>query len=353
VQFEIAYKADLARNFSGGITQGNVYLANLDVQLTLNTQQANWWKGGTFHFYGLNNHGQSLSALVGDLQVVNNIEALSFTRFYEFWYRHEFEKLTFTLGQYDLNADFFVSDFGLLFLHSSFGIQPDVSVNVPVSIFPVATLAFWGQWEISPNWSLLGGVFKGQPGTEEENPNSLLFKFQQDEGTFLVSELHYKPQNEGSALGTYKLGFWKHTAADLNLNGQQPRGVYLIGDYPFPFPQEQQSTKWGTFFQLGAVQKAAAAIKSYWGFGIVGQHIWGSNIEDALGLAYASARLTEGYQNRLVLENTNEAVVELTYSRSLGSHFSVQPNLQYVLNPSAVSKSSNAWVGMFRFVFQL
>ena len=136
--FEGAYTLDLASNINGGIDQGFAYLGNIDLNVTFNTEKLGLWEGGQFYVYLLNNHGNSLSALMGDFQIANNIEAESNSRLYEFWYKHHFKNATITLGQHDLNSVFAISNSAGFFINSSFGIQPDISANVPTSIFPLA-----------------------------------------------------------------------------------------------------------------------------------------------------------------------------------------------------------------------
>ena len=107
--FECAYTLDLASNINGGIDQGFAYLGNIDLNVTFNTEKLGLWEGGQFYVYLLNNHGNSLSALMGDFQIANNIEAESNSRLYEFWYKHHFKNATITLGQHDLNSVFAIS----------------------------------------------------------------------------------------------------------------------------------------------------------------------------------------------------------------------------------------------------
>ena len=90
--FEGAYTLDLASNLKGGVDQGSAYLGNIDLTFTFDTEKLGFWKNGRFFVYLLNNHGNSLSDLIGDFQVANNIEANSNSRLYEFWYEHRFKK---------------------------------------------------------------------------------------------------------------------------------------------------------------------------------------------------------------------------------------------------------------------
>ena len=86
-------------------------------------------------FHALHTDVESVSALVRDLQGVNNIEAFSPFRIYYYGYRYQFNKESIFLGQIVLCADFINIDLASLFIQNSFGIQPDVSSNFPLSVF--------------------------------------------------------------------------------------------------------------------------------------------------------------------------------------------------------------------------
>ena len=113
--FEGVYTLDLASNLKGGLDQGSAYLGNIDLMFTFDTEKFGFWKNGRFFVYLLNNHGNSLSDLIGDFQVVNNIEANSNSRLYEFWYEHHLENIKITIGQHNLNSIFAITEAGLIF----------------------------------------------------------------------------------------------------------------------------------------------------------------------------------------------------------------------------------------------
>ncbi len=234
-EFEAAVTGDVASNMVGGVKQGVVYLGNIDLQLTFDTEKAKLWKGGTFFAYGLNNHGKPLSGLVGDLQVTNNIEADANTRLYELWYQQKFGKFAVTVGQHDLNSEFAVSETALVFLQSSFGFQPDISTNPPVSQFPVATVGVFAKWEVSDRFTIIGAVYDGNPGDEVSNPNSVNVQLKQEEGAMTIAELQYTYKRDSVIKGTYKLGLWNHTATAVSLSDptkeyKNDQGFYFIAD---------------------------------------------------------------------------------------------------------------------------
>jgi porin len=147
-EFELVYFGDVLTNVSGGIETGTRYLDNLDLTLEIDVPEALGTGSGTFFVHGLYNNGGTFSdELVGDLQIVSNIEAEEAWRIFELWYEMGGDTWSVRTGLYDLNSEFDVNETGSLFLHSSHGTGADLGQtgeNGP-SIFPVSSLALRGE----------------------------------------------------------------------------------------------------------------------------------------------------------------------------------------------------------------
>ena len=61
VEFSATYVGDVVGNTIGGITTGVKYLGTANLSISLETEKANWWKGGQFYVKGGNTHGASPS----------------------------------------------------------------------------------------------------------------------------------------------------------------------------------------------------------------------------------------------------------------------------------------------------
>ena len=154
-QLNASYKGDFVTNFRGGIQTGSTYLGLADLFLHFDTEKAGLWKGGEFLIHGANSHGGEPSAnLIGDLQVVSNIEAGNHTFLYECWFKQKFANVTATIGLQDLNAEFAASDVGSLFLNSSFGVHSVISDNILAPIFPLTSPGITLCWDTSEKISL-------------------------------------------------------------------------------------------------------------------------------------------------------------------------------------------------------
>lgn len=140
IEKELSYTSDFAFNLSGGNRTGAAWLGCFQATVLLNTEKLNLWKDGTIKFSYISTHGQSFSELTGDLQIASNIDAGHMATTFELWYQHRLEKLKMTFGILDLNALFSYSELALSLINSSFGIQPTISGNMPVPIYPITAL---------------------------------------------------------------------------------------------------------------------------------------------------------------------------------------------------------------------
>ncbi len=157
LELEAVVTNDLIGNVSGGLRRDTAFLQNYDFTATLDTEKAKLWDGGTAFFYLLGLTGEPPSALVGDLQVTDNIEAPESITVMEAWYEHSFDSFSLLVGLYDYNSEFNVTSLSDTLLNSSFGIGPDIS-QVGPSIFPVSSLSLRAKLNLSESSYLMGAI---------------------------------------------------------------------------------------------------------------------------------------------------------------------------------------------------
>ena len=350
VEFEGAYTFDLASNLYGGIKQGNAYLGNVDLSFDFDTERLKLWNRGHFFVYLLNNHGDSLSELMGDYQVANNIEAASHTRLYELWYQHNFDFWSFLIGQHDLNSVFAVSEVGLFFINSSFGIQPDLSTNFPASIFPLATLGSVISWRIGDRFKMHHAIYDGDPGTENSNPNSLNWSLNKEEGALLINEVQYTTQKDSLQQSSFKFGYWRHTQDRVvdQVSYTNSQGVYFINDHVV-YRNKTNGGVLSAFSQLGFSLNKHNPVQTYFGGGLLYQGISPKRTQDGIGLAIGHTYFSDSYQSNFKKGLKNETALELSYQWITKGRWTFQPNIQYILNPGSNSELPNALMGLIRF----
>jgi len=325
------YAGEFVRNFDPGLVdkrEETVYEDNLDLTATIDTGKAGLWSGGTFFVYGLFNHGgDSTAGVIGDLQGISNIEGPDRFIVQEAWYQQQFVegRISVLAGLYDLNSEFYVTDYGSLFLNSSPGVGPEISVNVPASIFPKAGLGVRARAEPVNGWYIQAAGFDGNPGTR---------RLSSSEGKMAIVE---SGLNYGK--GNYKFGYWLHTA-DKTFNGQTFRedyGVYGIVDQGlFSFGDDGSV---GAFMQWGWVPQRRNEITKYYGGGLRVHGLVPTRHKDDLGIAVA----------RAFTHTATESTIELTYRLVLTPWLAVQPSLQWIVNPGGNAAASSIKAGLLRF----
>lgn len=363
LSFELVYTGEMATNHEGGMKRDSVYLGNVDVTVTMDTEKAGLWKGGTFFVYFLNNHGgDPTQDYIGDLQTASNIEAPNVTRLYEIWYEHRFEgekPFSLLIGQHDMNSEFNVTEYGGLFLNSSFGIEPDISANAPVSIFPLAAPAIRLKWEPTKTSYMMAAAYDGDPGDPLDDKDPSDWHLSSDEGAMTILEIGLNRSEEkegGTPAGSYKAGFWYHTdefedVADTDGSGNPVEhsgnyGLYLLIDQKLF--TDKTGGELGFFLQAGGAPDDRNVVDFYLGGGIHYQGLIPGRGEDTFGLAVAQASISDKLRKNTAMEG-HETTVELTYRAQITPWLAIQPDLQFIKNPGADPTFDDAIVSLLRF----
>lgn len=348
VEFAATYRGELLRNSSGGIASGTRYLD--DLYVTLRVDPDAMPGSGTLFLSGLYNNGTLFSSdLVGDLQVVSNIEAVEAWRLFEAWYEFGNERWSLLTGLYDLNSEFDVNEAGALFLHSSHGIGADIGQtgrNGP-SIFPVSALALRGSVHVGSG-RLGAAVLDGVPG-DADDPASNRIRLDGDEGALLVVEYSRPMDGSMRAWG----GYWAYTE---RFERPFETGPPAVSDGWYLGVEGRLDSTYGPvewFVRYGQAAADVNVFADYAGAGIVMRSPLASRPDDRVGLAVASAGAGGPYRRSLEQAGSaaraRETAWELTYRLPLGEHLALQPDVQYVQNPAAVGDRGDALVLGLRF----
>lgn len=377
VQPAAVYDGELVENAHGGVRRGTSYLGVARAQLLLDLERGVAWPGASLFGSALFSHGQNPSELVGDAQGVSNLAAPAGAQVYELWLQQTLAEgaLSVLAGRYDLSSEFYRLTSAGLFLNSSFGTGPELaqSGRQGPSIFPDTSLglrvAFKAARGVVLRLAALDGVPLSRPRTAPR-------VFSAADGWLLVAEQAFLSRpapveparshrlriGRNSGLPPYRhklaLGAWSYTASfdDLAQPGRAGRhigssGVYALGD-----AQIHQGGGLGqvnAFVQLGLGDARVGRFGAYLGAGVVVSGLWSALENDELGLAIAHAQSGSHYLTAARRLGANvsgaETTLELTYLVQLGPHLALQPDLAYVIHPSAAATAPNALVAALRF----
>jgi porin len=172
---------------------------------------------------------------------------------------------------------------------------------------------------------------------------------------FLVNQ----SPNDRGLVGTYKVGSfvqrgnyptWDSQAASAlgtgNLSG---KGT----NYAFYFVADQELYKRGgatisAFFRGGFAPSRYSFVDGYFDAGLNFTGFVPGRPMDVAGIAIARSAISKSFSNADELQgnpaDTSETVIEATYRINLSPWWSLQPDLQYIVNPSGVKGSTDAVV---------
>jgi len=352
IAIEAVLTSDFLYNARGGLQRDGAILGNFDLTFELDTERAGGWRDGTFFLYALGNwnSGGYISDITGDLQVTSNIQASQAVRLYEVWYEHRFaaDRLSVLLGLHDFNSEFDATEYGSMFINSSFGISADIAQTVP-SIFPTTALALRVRAQPTEDSYLLAGVYDGKPGDPYDSKRTTI-KLTKDDGVFAALETGLA-HGEAGRSDYYKLGIgaWLQTAQVENFDGEfhnRNFGVYLIGEKTL-FTEADGAQGLGAFVQFGYADENRNQLAYYWGAGLRYVGLIPGRDRDEAGVAVASAwnggefvRFSRDVASTPV-ERT-ETVIEVAYRAEILPGLILQPDLQCIINPSMDPELDNA-----------
>jgi porin len=339
VSLQIVYAGDVWSNTKGGIKTGTRYLDNLDVMLNVDLEAAIGLPRTTIFLYGLYNNGNRLTGdLTGDAQGLSNIETgVRAAKLYEAWAQYDFgTKASVRVGLYDLNSEFDALESAGLFMGSAHGIGTDIAQsgeNGP-SIFPSTSLGVRLAYQPSGSVTLRTAVLDGVPG-DPANPKRTAIKLGGNDGALIVAEAVYD-NGISKVIG----GYWRYTAqfenrlassfATKTVLQRGNDGFYLRGEHWF-FKHEDDRGLRG-FVRLGFADGTYNDFSRFYGAGLVHTGVFKARPEDQLGVAVAVVDASQDYRT-LSNSDRREVALELTYRAAITRFLTVQPNVQYVINP--------------------
>ncbi|MCZ6673115.1 MAG: carbohydrate porin, partial [Verrucomicrobia bacterium] len=142
------------------------------------------------------------------------------------------------------------------------------------------------------------------------------------------------------------VGGWLHSTEAEDVFGEpidSNAGVYLIGE-------RNLSERTAIFGQLGITDERRNPIAWYVGTGVTWTALVPGRPDDVIGLAVGVAVNSDDYLKANPGLNRTETAIEFTWSAEITENLSVQPNIQYILNPGQEPGLSDALIAGVRTV---
>ena len=328
-------------DLSGGLTQGTVQDTLVDASFGLGTQELGLWYGGWF-WVDLQHisSGDPSSTLVGDFQGVSNIAAPPGNRVYEFWFRQYLghTNLKLRAGYIDLNNYFAQIPYADQVSNASLGLTPTISGNAPTSTYskPGAGMILSDGWA---NWQSQFGLFQGHP-QERDQPFG--------HGYMAIGEIEYHAGSWSDSPQIFKLGAWQYSQPNPVRDGGPPStwGTYAI--WSQQLVPMFGSSRTHAFMQIGASPPQVSISPYYLGGGLALQGLVKNRPQDIFSISVSRVWLRSASGLR------PETSYEVNYLWNFSSHLALQPDLQYVTQPSGTSRPvPDAFVAILRLYIGL
>ncbi len=364
VTFAIQYLGEVYSVVSGGVENGTRYLHLVNTPITFDLSSLAGLNGASVYLNSQWATGGSPSELAGDLQTVSNSDAPNTWKISEAYFQQTLfnQRLGLLAGLFDLNSEFDVIERGGLFINSSFGIGPDYSQsgdNGP-SIFPTTSLGLRVQAQLHNNLTVRAAAFDGVAG-DPDDPYGTKVILRQDDGLLVSGEAELTPELVPGFRTV--VGVWFYTEPSTpHIESTAPgrelrnRGGYIIGESTV-WADDNSDREVGVFVRYGRADNRINQLGDYIGFGVVATSLFSRDHSSTVGLGIAIARNGRDYQDAMsdaaVAVDRTETAIELTASLSLHEYFTIQPDVQYIVNPGTDPALDNALAIGLRLDFSM
>lgn len=376
-----AYTAEFSSVLRGGVQQAGSFRNLFTLDATIDFERVLGVHGGLLFAQFLSVDGESGgSADSGDLQVYSNIESeRSLDTIYELWIEQHFfsDRLRVKAGKIDANSEFAFVEIAGDFANSSAGFSPTL-VGFPTYPDPATGVGIFATLYEGERWTASGGYgfFDGALGvdgvpTGRRGPQSF-FSSRQSDDYFHVGqiELDWHSLSHSGILpsqGRFSFGGWWHTGDFERFDGDNADGTgglfmtaearLLDFDTPSliqsqdhqmaPANSQLDASQRGlyAFVQAGVADDAVSEVAWHLGGGVVARGPIAARPHDSAGLYLSHAALSE---DGPAGPGASEFVADAFYRLQLTPAIFVQPELQYIVNPSGRDDLDDALVAGLR-----
>ena len=383
VELFAGYTAEVWGNTTGGIKKGSVYTGLLDFGVNLDFEKLSGWQGATMSTTWAWLSGRDASEdLAGNFLTISNIAGFNTLRMLDLWAQQELidGKLSLRAGQITADSEFLISDYGSLFINAAFGWPPFAYMNLPNggAGFPMGTPGTRLAWNPFEWFTFLSAGFQGNVFAQNINRHGFRWQLDAETGFTFMNEAQFRwgEAEESKILpGTIKMGAWFQTGQNADAleetTSSGNSGYYLVLDQmlfressdgtlfpsicckptdctPCANETDKNDQGIGCFARIGCTPPDRNAVDFYFDTGLTYKGLIPTRDNDTVGLACGLAKMTPQWERPSPDEglpaNGAEVVLEATYQVALAPCITIQPDIQYIINPGAQSTIGNALV---------
>ena len=350
----VRYATDLMASVAGGQQRGKAYAGQLAVELSADMGKLAGLRGLTFDISADWASGTDLSADIGNsFTVAQYFEGGNIVRLYNLYLQQSLldGRLDLKAGRISVGADSLTSPADMSFVNEALNpIVLAVQRNVPgVTADPNAT---WGGRVVARptgSFTLSAGAFYSNPVLDQLTANGTEFRISSSAGYFVVGEVTYRLNLETGDTGLpgrYRVGGYHDSNQYASLTNPAHRqtgnyGVFLLGEQMVYRDGEPGSARGLSVFG-GFIYAPQERINPVPWFASAGASYRG--LVPHRDKDIAAFAVYYGGFSRDLPGQTYELVLEWTYAIALSRWLTVQPDVQYVINPAGRSSVGNAVV---------
>ncbi|STX43369.1 Carbohydrate-selective porin [Legionella donaldsonii] len=357
-----AWFGDTNRLFTGGIPAAKKSTSNSVglVDLTIDMERFNGWKGGLFSAQFLQQNAQNTNGQAGITQGYNSLPDVppyNRSELYALWYRQGLfdDRLFIRLGKTITTLDFnnvikpVQLERGVPNIPAVTSlIYTPVFINPAVDgIMPGYTNSAYGisaTYTPVKEWYLSYGIFDGnlasgkQTGLTGPTFNGNYFQVGETGSAWLLGR---KP-------GTLGLGLW-HQAGLIrqnNLTETGATGVYLFGSQRLWYRHPGYDISGiSAFYQYGINNSKVLSMKQSVGAGLTAFGLVANRSSDSMGAGFSLAWLNQRTTNR-----KKEVMFQWYYQAKLITNVYLEPAISYIPNPGQSKRLNSATAGTLRAI---
>lgn len=337
LKVEPVYIGEVFSNTRGGISTNDAtrYLGLLNLGMTLDCTVLSQFVPGKCFLLAQNTHGQGLTTRhAGDSLFLSNIDAdRNIMQVSEYWWEFSSldENVTLRIGKQDFNTEFLAIDTAEHFIQSTFGLSPSTAFPT----FPNQSMGAIAVVQLTDSWKLKSGLWDAfsQGGSWGFSGNS---------SVVIAAELEYSyTLSDGQLPGILDVGAVRESGELLDGRTISPVYEYIFqfeqAVYREPEDDGGSDQGWSVFagfyprFSDGEVHEDS--IGSSVVAGIVSTGLLEGRDRDSFGLGLVWSELYRGGSNQ-------EKSLELYYRAQLNPRISLQPDIQYIANPSGIYRDA-------------
>lgn len=354
LDISLVYTYDVLSNVAGGSKRAAQSLDNADLIFSIDGEKLYNVKGSKISLYFLNNDGGKPNANdVGSVQGVDNIEVNANTaKLFEAWIEQNFadDKYSVRAGLYNLNSEFYVTEASALFLNPTYGTGTELAQsgrNGP-SVFPNASLALRGKWQPTKEFYIQAAALDGVPG-DPGNRQGTHVQFNNGDGALYVAQTGYE-----FSFAKIAVGVWHYSSKsdDLIDVGSEGSAVTHRNEGAYAMIEKEFSEKISGFGRFGIANRDVNRSDFAWSAGVNVKKVIPGRDDGIFGLAASGIHNSSKYKRSQIAADSAvdaaETQFELTYSDKVMPWLTVQPDLQYTMNPGTNPQFDDSWLFGFR-----